>query len=380
MAAVSQCVQILRELIAIPSVNPAFLATGDPRTGEKNVGAWVAEFASREGLDVDLQPVAPGRMNVLARLTPSGTVSKRILLAPHLDTIGEPNLNAQLIPETRNGRIYGRGACDTKGCVASMLLALAKLARGGQRPAETEIVFLGLVDEENFQLGSRHYATHGEPGDLAIVGEPTKLEVVSAHKGDLWLQLRTTGKSAHGATPHLGISAVRRMAAVVELLEGEYREWIAQRSHPLLGCPTINVGTIAGGRQPNVVPADCFISIDRRTLPGETETGVKREIREFLKKRGLAVQFDNLRIAACEPLETDPNRTLVQSFCAAARKSATRGVHYFCDAAPLAAGGTPSIVFGPGDIAQAHTSAEWISAAQLDRAVDIIERFLRVQP
>ena len=309
-----------------------------------------------------------------------GKITRRILLAPHLDTIGEPNLNAQLIPETRNGRIYGRGACDTKGCVASMLLTVAKLARGGLRPNETEIIFLGLVDEENFQLGSRHYAEHGEPGDLAIVGEPTKLEVVSAHKGDLWLQLRTTGKSAHGATPHLGISAVRKMAHVVEILEGEYREWIAERSHPLLGSPTINVGSIGGGRQPNIVPADCVISIDRRTLPGEEEAGVKREIRDFLRNRGITVQFDNLRIAACDPLETSPQLPLVRELSAAARKSTTRGVHYFCDAAPLAAGGTPSVVFGPGDIAQAHTSTEWIAAAQLDRAVAILERFLRAQP
>jgi acetylornithine deacetylase len=220
-------------LIAIPSVNPAFLPAGDRRTGEKVVASWIAEFASREGLDVDLQPVTPERMNVIAHLMPPGPVERRILLAPHMDTIGEPNLDAQLTPHWRDGKVFGRGACDTKGCVAAMLGALAKIARSGTRPATTEIVFLGLIDEEYAQLGSRHYARNGEPGDLAIVGEPTKLEVISAHKGDQWLQLRTTGKAAHGATPNLGVSAVRKMAQVVEALEGPYRAWIAERSHPL---------------------------------------------------------------------------------------------------------------------------------------------------
>jgi acetylornithine deacetylase len=370
----------LRELIAIPSVNPAFLSKGDPRTGEGSVAAWISDCAIKAGLEVDLQPVAPGRTNVLARIVPPGSVQRRILLAPHMDTVGEPNLDEQLKPRLAGGRIFGRGACDTKGCIATMFGVLAKIAAKGARPAKTEIILAALVDEENFQLGSRHYAKHGERADLAIVGEPTQLEVISAHKGDVWLQLRTEGRSAHGATPHLGVSAVRSMARVVETLEGEYRDWIALRSHPLLGCPTINVGSIAGGRQPNIVPADCIISIDRRTLPGETEEGVKTEIGKFLAGRGWKVSFDNLRTAPCPPLETDPGLPLVRELCRAARRRQTRGAHYFCDAAPLAAGGNPSVVFGPGDIAQAHTSNEWIAVDQIERAALVLEKFLRAQP
>jgi acetylornithine deacetylase/succinyl-diaminopimelate desuccinylase-like protein len=265
-----------------------------------------------------------------------------------------------------------------------MLSAVLRVAASGRRPAETELVFLGLVDEENGQGGSRAYAKVARQpeyrANLAVVGEPTRLEVVTAHKGDVWLQLRTHGKAAHGATPHLGTNAVHLMAKVVDALETKYRAQLAKRSHPLLGAPTVNVGSIRGGTQPNIVPAECVIAIDRRTLPGETEAAVRREIRGVLRAAGVEATFDTLRAAPCEALETDPGLPEVQALLAAAGRSRTLGVHYFCDAAPLSAGGIPAVVFGPGDIAQAHTSAEWISIASLERGTRILEKFLRAQP
>lgn len=383
-AELSPVVRLLRDLVALPSVNPAFLPAGDPRTGEARVADFVAATAARAGLSVEFQEVAPGRRNVIARLPPTGRTRRRVLLAPHLDTVGEPALDAQLLPRVAGGRLWGRGACDTKGCVAAMLQSLLRVAAGGPRPAETELVFLGLVDEENGQSGSRAYAATARSADrradLAVVGEPTRLEVVTAHKGDVWLQLRTRGRAAHGATPHLGVNAVHLMAKVVDVLETRYRARLATRSHPLLGAPTINVGAIRGGTQPNIVPAECVISVDRRTLPGETEAGVRREIRAVLAEAGLEAGFDNLRSAPCAALETDPALPAVASLLRAAGRTRTVGVHYFCDAAPLAAGGIPSVVFGPGDIAQAHTSAEWIGIASLERGTRVLERFLRSQP
>lgn len=377
MAAASSTVRLLLDLIALPSVNPAFLPAGDARTGEAGVAAFLGDFARRGGLSVELQEAAAGRSNLLARLTPSGPVKHRVLLAPHMDTVGLPALDDLLKPRIANGRVIGRGACDTKGCVAAMLSALLAVAKSGTRPAETEILFVGLVDEENGQTGSRHYAEHGPKADLAIVGEPTRLEVVTAHKGDVWLQLKTQGRSAHGATPHLGRNAVLAMAHVVEVLETAYAAELKTRSHPLLGAPTVNVGSIRGGTQPNIVPNECVISIDRRTLPGENEAGVRREISALLRRHKLKAEFENLRLAACYALETDPGLPLVQALCRAAKRKRTVGVHYFCDAAPLAAGGIPSVVFGPGDIAQAHTADEWISIASLERGTAVLEKFLR---
>lgn len=373
-------VRLLCDLIATPSVNPAFMPEGDPRAGEERMAEHVQTVCRAAGLDIAAETVSSRRSNVLVRLSPQGKVQHRILLGPHLDTVGFPNLESQLVPRVQQGRVYGRGACDTKGCVTAMLSALLRVARSGRRPSHTEIQFVGFVDEENEQLGSRHHARHHDPVDLAIVGEPTRLEVVTAHKGDVWLRLRTAGRSAHGATPHLGRNAVHLMGRVVDLLETTYRKQLSKRSHPLLGSPTINVGAIRGGTQPNIVPDACTIDVDRRTLPGETEATVRRELRELLKHAGLKASFEPLRLAPCEAMETPRELPWVRDLCRAAGRRRTVGVHFFCDAAPLAKAGSPAVVFGPGDIAQAHTAEEWISIASLERGTDILERFLRTLP
>src|SRR5439155_14461066 len=160
-----------------------------------------------------------------------------------------------------------------------MMTALLELGRSARRPRETEIVFAGLVDEENGQGGSRALMAKGFQADLAIVGEPTGLKVVTAHKGDLWLQLESRGKAAHGSRPELGRNAVHEMARIVDLLETTYAALLRKHRHALLGNPTVSVGAIAGGSQPNIVPDQCRISLDRRTIPGETEASVRREIK-----------------------------------------------------------------------------------------------------
>jgi acetylornithine deacetylase/succinyl-diaminopimelate desuccinylase-like protein len=380
VAALADISRLLCDLIALPSVNPAFYS--DPSlSGEQRVADYLSDCARRAGLEVERQAITTDRSNLIVRLSPSGRARRRLFLAPHLDTVGDPNYAKQLKPVISGGRIYGRGACDTKGSVAAYFQALLAVVKSGPRPKNTEFVFIGLADEENMQLGSRHFAQTGGRADLALVGEPTGLNVVTAHKGDVWLQLRTLGKAAHGATPHRGRNAVTEMARIVLALEKDYAGLLAQRKpHPLLGVPTVNVGFISGGRQPNIVPADCVIGIDRRTLPGETEATVRREIQTLLKKQNLHATFDTLRTASCEPLETDPTHPLVAQLTRTAGRKTTLGVHYFTDASPIAAAGTPAVVFGPGDIAQAHTDREWVAVKQLERAASILERFLREQP
>jgi acetylornithine deacetylase/succinyl-diaminopimelate desuccinylase-like protein len=326
-----------------------------------------------------LYPVFKGRPNLLAKLSPDGAKRQRVVLAPHLDTVGG-DLDKIFRPRVRGDRLHGRGACDTKGCVAAMMTALMKLASVGRCPRNTEIILAGLVDEENGQGGSRALVASGFKADLAIVGEPTGLHVVTAHKGDLWLQLETRGKAAHGSKPELGKNAVHEMARIVDVFETTYAGILRRRSHPLLGRPTVNVGTIAGGSQPNIVPDRCRISIDRRTIPGESEAGVRREIRGLLRRHKLNATLLNIRGAPCPALETDPKLPLVTEFLRAAGGGKPLGVDYFCDAAVLAGGGIPSVVFGPGDIAQAHTADEWVSIRQLEEATRLLFRFLSSLP
>ncbi len=407
--------KLLAELIALPSVNPAFVPStpaasarqarpSHPFAGEKRVADFLASAAARAGLDVEFQKVAPGRANVIVRLRPPGKIRRTILLAPHLNTVGADD--SQFVPRRKNGRLYGRGACDTKGSVAAMLTALCELANAKSRPQETEIVFAGLVDEENAQAGSRVFVGQasslsserdsasrkklctGFAGagrqdacpTLAIVGEPTRLQIVTAHKGSLWLQLETRGRAAHGATPQLGRNAVHKMARIVDALETDYAAQLRRRRHPLLGTATVNVGMISGGIQPNIVPDHCAITIDRRTLPGETEAGVRREIAALLRAKKLAVKISSTKLAPCLPLETSPQLPWVRHFLRSVGQKRPVGVDFFCDAAVLAAGGIPSVVFGPGDIAQAHTADEWISLDSLERGKNLLLNFLKSLP
>ena len=400
--------KLLAELIALPSVNPAFAPQGAAsarpvlrsnaaeggqarlcRFGEKKVADFLASVAAKAGLEVEFQKVLPGRSNLIVRLLPRNKIRQTILLAPHLDTVDADD--SQFVPRVKNGRLYGRGTCDTKGSVAAMLTALCELANIKSRPNETEIIFAGLIDEEQAQAGSRALVAQASrlqlvdgrdarSTTLAIVGEPTRLQVVTAHKGSLWLQLETRGKAAHGAMPWLGQNAVREMARIVCALEMDYAARLWKRKHPLLGPATVSVGTICGGAQPNIVPDRCAISIDRRTLPGQTDSGVCREIAAFLRSKNLSAKISSTKLAPALPLETNPNLPLVRQFLWSVGQVKPAGVDFFCDAAVLAGAGIPSVVFGPGDIAQAHTTDEWISLASLERSQNLLLNFLKSLP
>jgi acetylornithine deacetylase len=167
------------------------------------------------------------------------------------------------------------------------------------------------------------------------------------------------------------------MSRIVDLLETEYAAALRRRRpHPVLGRATVNVGVISGGTQPNIVPDSCAILIDRRTVPGETEQGVRREITQMLRKHGRSAAITGDRLGPCVPLETDTKIPLVAQFMKSIGQRSAAGVNFFCDAAVLADGGIPSVVFGPGDIAQGHTADEWIPLAELERAQQLLTRFL----
>jgi acetylornithine deacetylase/succinyl-diaminopimelate desuccinylase family protein len=373
----SRTQRLLCDLIALPSVNPVLLPAGHEWGGEKKVAEFAASYAAEAGLEVELMEVAPQRPNVIARLRPQGRVRHRVLLAPHLDTVGATDIS--LKPRIEAGRIHGRGACDTKGSVAVMLAAVAALARTSG-PRHTEVVFAGLVDEEAAQAGSRALVKSGFKADLGIVGEATQCKVVTAHKGNVWVRIQTRGRAAHGSRPELGSNAIVTMAHIIELLQSSYAVDLAKRKHDLLGKPTVNIGTIVGGQQPNIVPDFCEIRLDRRTLPGETTASVLSELRSAFRGAGVRARVSSDRFAPCDPMETNARLPLVIDLMKACKQSNPEAVDYFCDASILSAGGTPSVVFGPGDIAQAHTVDEWVEVASLERAFQCLWRFLQDLP
>ena len=376
---VSQVVQLLRDLIALPSVNAAFLPPGDARAGETKVADYLVKRAAMARLDVERQPVTPESDNLIVRLQPLGQARHRIVLAPHLDTVGgdDPKM---FRPTKKGNKLHGRGACDTKGSVAAMFRALENVANRKKRPSETEIIFVGLMDEECNQTGSRAFAKLRMKADLALVGEPTRCRVVTAHKGDLWLRLTATGKAAHGARPELGRNAVHALAQCINAIETDYAALLRKRRHPVLGHATINTGTIRGGAQPNIVPDHCEADLDRRTLPGETFAKIRRELLGVLAKRGLKAKLIDVKDYTCPALETNPGLPWVRDFMRSARQKKQLGVDYYCDAANLAGAGIPTVVWGPGDIAQAHTADEWITIEQLEGGTNMLTRFLLSLP
>jgi acetylornithine deacetylase/succinyl-diaminopimelate desuccinylase-like protein len=367
--------EILRDLIAIPSVNP----DGDPgttHTGEAQCAAWVAGFLERLGAKVSLEEVLPHRPNVIGRFPSSGAGKPRVVLAPHTDTVGVGGMIIDpFCGDIREGRVWGRGASDTKGTMAAMLAALEQLGPDISRLG-AEITFAGLMGEESAQYGSQHFAKHHPEHDFALVGEPTECRAVNTHKGCAWLEVVVRGKAAHGATPELGENAVTKMCRLVQMLDEEFRRRLgdASRAHPVLGRSTLNIGMLRGGTRANIVPDECRATLDVRATPALHRFGVENLLRGFLADIGWDEDVEVRVIGACAPLDTDPENPFVRKLAAAGGGLAT--APWFCDAAWLALGGIPSAAAGPGSIAQAHTCDEWILLDALAEGVAFYRRFL----
>jgi acetylornithine deacetylase/succinyl-diaminopimelate desuccinylase-like protein len=221
-----------------------------------------------------------------------------------------------------------------------------------------------MMGEENGNHGAFSLMKRGFKADFVVAGEPTNCRVVHTHKGAIAFRIITRGKSIHSSMPECGESAIKKMAAVVDYLLGEYTDSLAQIHHPVLGSPTTNVGLIRGGSQINIVPDYCEIEVDRRTLPGEDHEKILRYLRERL-----SVEVE--MIGVCAPLYTDPQHPFIRAL-----GQETVGAPWFCDAAIFAEHGIPGAAFGPGNVAQAHTADEYIELGEVFRAAQIVEKFL----
>jgi len=371
-------VELTQALVRIPSVNP----DGDPGTegiGEENCARFVGEFLAASGATVTLDEVEPGRPNVIGRFPTNPSVDGRpkphILFAPHTDTVSVGGMTIDPFGgELREDKIWGRGASDTKGPMASFLWALHEM-RDEIPNLPVEVHFAGFMSEESAQLGSQHFAKHHGRYDLAIIGEPTSLKTVFRHKGCLWADVHTTGVAVHGATPELGVNAIVKMAKLVSALDSDFRELLAEASgaDEWLGVSTINLGMIQGGTRSNIVADACKLRVDIRTTPGlQRAGGALTLLTDFVKRID-----ETARVTVASEafhLDTDPSNPFVQKLIAAGAE--LTGAPWFCDAAFLAAAGTPAIAIGPGSIAQAHTKDEFIAVADLEAGVDFFRRFL----
>jgi acetylornithine deacetylase/succinyl-diaminopimelate desuccinylase-like protein len=362
---------LCRELVRIPSVNPDD-NPGTTETGEARCAEWLAAWIQKEfvGARVELQPVLPGRPNIVARFASDSPGKPRLLLAPHTDTVSIVGMTIDPFSgEIRDGRLYGRGASDTKGPMASMLAAL-HASRDALATLSHEIWFAGLAGEEAGQHGAHALAAQ-EQFDLVIAGEPTELDFVHTHKGSMFMSLTTRGVAVHSAKPEMGANAIYPMTDVLRLVRDELVPWLKSFTHPVLGHSTISAGTIKGGSKTNIVPDFCQATLDVRTVPGQ---GADFEAALFSKLRSVHPELE-IDIFRAHPLLTQPDLPLLQKLKALGARPV--GAPWFCDAAVFAQKGSPAIAMGPGSIAQAHTRDEWISVDDLTKGAAFFESFLR---
>ncbi len=361
--------ELAQALVRIPSVNPH----GDPGTdhvGEKQIAEWLAEFLRGIGARVELREVLPDRPNVVAHWPGDRAGNPRLLFAPHTDTVSVEGMTIDpFAAELRDGKIWGRGASDTKGPMAAMLWALREM-RDRLPALGHEIWFAGLMSEETSQHGSRALARE-ERFDFVIVGEPTGLDVVHTHKGSAFLYLTTRGVSAHAARPDLGENAIAKMLDVLAVVRTEFAADFAAQCDPVLGESTLSIGTIRGGSKTNIIPDRCEVSVDMRFVPAHYRPEIIDEFRERLRR-----VCPDLEVSAdpAPPLLTDPSHPLIAKLGECGAKPV--GAPWFCDACFFAERGMPAVALGPGSIAQAHTKDEWIAVDELERGVDFFRRFL----
>jgi acetylornithine deacetylase len=374
--------RLLRDLVSLPSVNPMGRPNPGPECFEHRVSDYLEDFFRGLGVPCERQPVAPQRDNVVARFE-AGGARRTLLLEVHQDTVPVDNMTIDPYgAKVEGGRLYGRGACDIKGGMAAFLTAFARLVR--ERPAGAMNVTLACtVDEEHTFLGVTRLVEAGLRADLAVVAEPTALQIVNAHKGAVRWHVTTPGRSCHSSAPEQGVNAIYRMGRVLVGVE-HFAEWLrGSRADPVLGPPTLSVGRIEGGSSVNTVPDSCRIEIDRRLIPGERPEDAPGQLEAFLRRQEpIGFPFTStppwMRMPALAP---DASAELV-ALLGGVLDEVIGGhmvtpVPYGTDASSIAAAGVPAVVFGPGDIARAHTCDEWVPLEEVQQAGEVIYRLAR---
>ena len=369
-------VALCRAMVATDSVNPVLAPDG---RGERAMAELVAGWLDAWGLNPEMIEVAPGRFNVVGKLEGEGPT---LLLNGHLDTVGVEGMTIPPFAATLEGdRLLGRGSCDMKGGDAAILAAAARLAEGGPRP---RLVVAFTADEEHASLGMAHLVESGIHADLAVVCEPTSLAVMPAHKGFVWLRALFRGRAAHGSRPEIGIDAIRHAGLYLAALDGYSEELRARPAHALLEYGSFHAGTIEGGTAESVYPESCVLSLERRTMPGEEPEAVVLEFQavlDALLERHTDMDASLEMTLARPGTEVPESSELVQGLVAAARargvESGVEGMSAWVDAAFLNEARVPTVCFGPGDIAQAHTEDEWIDVREIRTCAEVLEAFAR---
>ena len=349
--------------------------------GELATAEIIAAELGRGGIDSRIDRWGSNRANIVARIS-SARRKAGLLFVCHLDVVGPGEGEWEYEPFSAtesNGKIFGRGAADMKGGIAAAVAAIRETIDSGVKP-EGDIIFAATAGEETDSCGVKKFIQDykGQLPELAgvVIPEPTDFKIITSHRGLLWLNLVTRGKTAHGSTPQLGINAISSMRAVLNELENFK---ILCQPHELLGNCSMSVNTISGGNEINVVPDKCTIGIDIRTLPGQRHgelIGDFEKIFAGLKKRVPQFEAEIAVVRDVKPLETDSGCEFVKDFCSAVGISRTSAVGYTTDGPFFAESGTPVVVFGPGKPELCHKPDEYIDISDVEKAVEYYKKII----
>ena len=346
--------------------------------GEGEIGQYVADQLAQMGIDPLVHPVEAGRDNVVGILKGSGS-GRSLLLNAHLDTVGVTGMSEPFSGAIQEGKLYGRGAYDMKASIAAMLTVMKGFVDAGTQLAG-DLLFTTVVDEEYGSKGMEALVK-AFTADAAILTEPTDLQICCAHRGFVWLEVKTQGRAAHGSRYAEGIDANLHMGRVLVEIEKLAQDLLKRDGHPLLGPPSIHAPLIQGGTSQSVYSAFCRMELERRTLPGEGIDMVVAEIQAILDQ--LATQEPQFKATvnaffSRSPYEIDPSAPIVQITRAATERvlgaePAIVGELFWMDSAILAGAGIDTVIVGPtGD--GLHSDVEWVDVESIYQLAQILQQ------
>lgn len=367
-------IQTLADLVRINSANPLLSTDGK---GEAELGAYVASALRKLGLTVDTYEIQPARVNVVGVLTGSGN-GRSLLLNAHMDTVGVEGMVIDPFgAEIQDGRMYGRGSQDMKGSLAAML-GVAKAFKDGGVELEGDLLITAVADEEYASLGTEHLVQQVK-ADAAIVTEPSDLTICRAHRGFIWYDVETFGRAAHGSRFQEGIDANMRMGRFLAQLDKLEQELRQRPAHPLTGPPSLHAARIRGGAEVSIYADHCYLQIERRTVPGETEAQATAELQAIIDR--LAAEDPSFKATVKptfqrEPFEVGADARIVQTLdqvmeTRSGHKSPHTGQTFWTDAALLAEAGMETVLLGPKGYGL-HSAEEWVDLQSVVELANIL--------
>lgn len=366
---VNELVEILKDLIRIESHI-------ENKIYEKDIALYIYDFFKKLNINVRLQYVCRNRYNVIANI--KGKSDKTIMFTGHMDTVPSYGLEDIFCPKVIDEKVYGRGACDMKGAIAAMLYS-AKIIKEHNLIPNSNIIYAFVCDEEFQSLGTEKLIKSSIRADVAILGEPTNMNIGLGHKGLEWIDIEIIGKGGHGGTVEDGVNAIYISSKLINLIENNLIPKIKNRRDELLGSPTLNVGFIKGGEQPSTIPERCVIKLDRRYIFGESIQLIYDEINELLDEVRKYYKFN--AVVKPNPMNKnemehtsyliDKNHPIIRHI-----KDLSKNILKFNPKEVCFSGWTdaalignyakiPTVILGPGNLNFAHCKEEHVSILEL---------------